>query len=162
MATAGTFDLIDMSSPLPNGIQAHPLYMVDSFTHSDSGDDAASLKTTTAAAQAAAAATKYAFAFADVMDCDVETAKDQPQPMEFTLSSMEASVSPILWRTPQHGQAKPSPTPFPAFGQGTHETGMLPPDAALAPACPTLCSQLQFDHHAFCVASVPPRIMSKI
>ena len=129
-----TFDLIDMSSPLPNGIQAHPLYMVDSFTHSDSGDDATSLKTTTAAAQAAAAATKSAFAFMDVMDCDVESAKDQPQPMEFTLSSMEASVSPVLWRTPQHGQAKSSPAPFPAFDQGKH-TGLLP-RGTLAPLPP--------------------------
>lgn len=118
MATAVTFDLIDMSSPLPPGLKAHPLYMVDSFTNSDSGDDA-SLKTATPTAQAAAP--KPAFAFSDVMDCDVDTAKDQPQPMEFTLSSMEASVSPVLWRTPQqHGQAVSSPMLFPAFDQGMH------------------------------------------
>jgi len=88
MASSITFDLIDMTSPVPSCLQAHPLDISDSIDE-DGGRNV------------------YPASNCDLMDCDMDVGcKDQP--IDFCLGQArgEAILSPVFWKQPPISQLK--------------------------------------------------------
>lgn len=91
MASSITFDLIDMTSPAPLCLQAHPIDIVDSL------DEEGVRTITQTQSREGPAASNY-----DYMDCDMDVGcKDQP--IDFCMVPNSGRIpaeapSPVLWK----------------------------------------------------------------